>query len=234
MAEKDTKWLLNQAIEAGKKSLPLATAYEAAITPRLEPDELKQHEANVIELAARQSGQKQNLSDQKSKTGKQDEVIGKINSKVVGIHNMVRSKNPTLEISEAFGIGQRIILTIGGVTAAANIVMDGFKKFPEWSKSAGIIEADNTKLKELLVTLGSSDKVQVDSMFTRKAKTMGKNELQRTVEDGVTRISAIGAHVFNDENPAVARLFEDLIPGTSKEKTETKPKQESKTEAKSE
>lgn len=234
MAEKQTKWPLNQAIDAGKKSVPLAAAYETAITPRLETDELKQHEANVIELEVRQSGQIQSLTDQKSKTGKQVEVIDQLNTMIVGIRNMVRSKNPTVEISEAFGIGQPIIKTVGGVTASANIILDGFKRFPDWGKKAGIIALDVTNITGLLVSLGGVEKVQDDSMFTRKAKTMGKNELQRTVEDEVTRLSAIGSHVFNLENPAVARMFEDLIPGTTKEKTATKPKKESKTETKPE
>lgn len=234
MEEKDTKWTLGQAIDAGKKSVPLVFAYEAAISDRLETDELKQHEANVVELEARRSGQKQSITDQKSKTGKQDENIDKLNTEVVGIHKIVRSNNPTVEISEAFGIGQRIVLTVGGVTAAANIILDAYKKFPEWSKKAGLVAADITKVTTLLASLGSDEKVQSDSMFTRKAKTMSKNELQRTVEDAVTKLSAIGMHVFNSESPAIARLFGDLIPGSAKEKPETKTDEEPKTEAKQE
>ncbi|HEX3009261.1 MAG TPA: hypothetical protein VHO90_16775, partial [Bacteroidales bacterium] len=154
-----------------------------------------------------------------------------VNAEVVGLRDMVRSKNPSVEIAEAFGIGNRIILTVGGVTAAANVLMDGYKKFPAWAKKAGILDTDITKLTGLVTSLGVVEKQQDDSMFTRKAKTMGKDELQRAVEDEVTSLSAIGAYVFHDVDPATSRLFEDLIPSSAKEKDEEKPEPKTTTNA---
>ncbi len=61
-------------------------------------------------------------------------------------------------------------------------------------------------------------------MFTRKSKTMDKNILQRAVEDEVSKISALGQHVFLNKDAAVAKLFEDLIPSPNKVKAENPTK----------
>jgi hypothetical protein len=231
MAGKGTKWGLNQTVEAGKESVSLTNENIAALEPRLEKDEAKQHEANVAELEERRSGQKQTLTDQKSKTGGQKAVISSINAQVVGIRKVVKSKNPTKEIELAFGIGLQIVKTVGGVTAAANIVKDAVQKFPAWSKAAGILDSDITRLTNSQKSLTAVEKTQDESMFTRKARTMGKNELQRAVEDEVTRLSALGSLEFQVSNPGLARMFENLIPSSPKPKTQGKPKKTAKKNA---
>lgn len=224
MGEISLKWTLDQAVEAGKKSEPLAEEHEDVLKPRLRPDELEQHAANVAELEARRSGQEQSLSDQKSKTQSQARVISSLNIKIVGIHNLVRSGNHNTEICEAFGTGKSVVKTVGGVTSAANIILDGYKLFSGWSKDAGIIEADITRLKGLLTILNTVEKAQDDSMYSRKAKTMGKNELQYEVEKGVTRLSAMGSLEFGESNPAKAKMFEDVIPAAPAVKESKKGK----------
>lgn len=212
METKNNKWTLNEALAAAYESISLSKTYEVDLSLRLREDELLEHEANVTELDIRRSGQKQNLVDQKSKTSGQDSNIDKMNTLVVDIRNIVRSNNPTEEIKVAFGVGEKIPMTISGVTAAANIVKDGYTRFTDWSKNAGILEVDMTKIADLKTVLSNSGKVQDESVYTRKAKTMSKDVLHRVVEDEVTRLSAIGAHVFRESNPPLAVMFEELIP----------------------
>jgi hypothetical protein len=223
MADKYPKWLLDEAIEAGKSSVALLETYTVELTPRMRTDEAAQHKANVTELKVRKSGQKQTLSDQKSKTKGQEAVIGKVNTAVIDVRTLVKAANADEEKSKAFGVGEKISLTVSGVTAASNIILDGYKRFPEWSKEAGIIETDITEIKSLVASLDAAEELQDDSVFARKAKTMSKNALQREVEDEVTRLSAFGAIAFRKSNPALAEVFESLIPATSSEETtETK------------
>jgi len=66
------------------------------------------------------------------------------------------------------------------------------------------------------------EKVQDDSMYVRKAKTMDKNTLQREVEDEVSRLSSLGGRHYS-KNPTVRVQFEDLIPAAHKAKVATGP-----------
>lgn len=209
--DKDPKWYLADTINAGRKSILLLDTYGTELQPRLKKDEIPQHQANVEELVTRSTGQKQTLVAQKSSTQGQGTVIKKLKRVVVNIRNIVRNNNASKEISIAYGVGERIILTVSSVTAASNIVLDAYQKYTAWSKDAGIIDADLAEITALKESLSTMGKVQDDSMFVRKSKTMDKNTLQRAVEDEVSRLSALGVCQFS-ENPSIVSLFEDLIP----------------------
>ena len=201
-----------------------AVKYRTYLEARLQPDELDELNSNTTELEARRSGQTEVLVNQKSKTLGQEEVIAKLKETVVGIRNIVKSSSSvTTDISKAFGVGEKIFGTVTSVVAGGNIVITGYKSFTAWSNSAGILEADITEISELVAKLSQAEQVQGNAMFTRKAKTMDKNVLQRAVEDEVSKISALGQHVFRHKDPAIAKLFEDLIPSTGKSKPETQP-----------
>ena len=63
-------------------------------------------------------------------------------------------------------------------------------------------------------------------MIARKMGTLDKVILQRTVEDLISKISALGSHVFGVENPPLAKLFDDLTPNSGNGKPsngDTKP-----------
>lgn len=223
MSIKMPKWDIGETVEAGKKSTLLANEYASELNPRLRKDELTEHNANVTELESRRAGQQQNLVTQKSKTLGQDTEVSRLNTAIVDIRNIPRSNSAPEEIKKAFGVGEKIALTIPGVTAAAKIVLDAFKKYPEWSKDAGILESDMTRLTAMMNSLSNAGQEQDDSMYTRKAKTMDKDVLQRTVEDEVTRLSSLGALAFRESKPGVSSLFEDLIPKAHQTPSEVKP-----------
>lgn len=217
---KGPKWYITEAISSGKVSLRLFDSYGTELQARLRTDEQAQHKANVEELETRVSGQRQTLIAQKSSTQSQDKAIRNLNDTIVSIRNVVRNNNASKEITVAYGVGDRISHSVVSVTAAANIIIDAHLKYGAWSKEAGIIEADITEVKALIKAVNDVEKVQDDSMFVRKAKTMDKNTLQREVEDEVSRLSAIGAHHFS-KNPTVRMQFEDLIPAAHKSKPAT-------------
>jgi hypothetical protein len=214
-SDKKPKWDLAVAIEVAKKAHSLTTTYSTNILPRLQTDELPQFKANTSELELRRSGQQETLTTQKSKTEGQDEIIKRLNKTVISVHNIV-SGQASGEIQKAYGVGERISLTVSGVTAAANSVIKAYNDNKEWSNKAGIIEADITMLTDLIKLLGTAEDEQDDSMFARISKTMSKTVLHRAVEDEVTRLSAVGAHAFLESNPAVSALFLGLIPSAPK------------------
>jgi len=219
---KGPKWYATEAINSGKTSLRLLELYGIDLKTRLKTDEQAQHKANVEEFETRIPGQKQTLMAQKSSTQGQEAVITELNDTIVSIRNVVRYGNASKEIMVAYGVGDKITRTVSSVTAAGNIILDAYKKYGPWSKEAGILESDITEITTLIKALGTVEKVQDDSMYVRKAKTMDKNTLQREVEDEVSRLSALGARQFS-KNPTVRKQFEDLIPSAHKPKPATTP-----------
>ena len=91
--------------------------------------------------------------------------------------------------------------------------MKGYEEHTKWANNeAGILDEDMEIIQAGILALSKADHVQEKSKFQRKASTMDKNTLQRSVEDLVTKISVIGIRVFRRKDPAVVHLFEGLIP----------------------
>jgi len=189
---------------------------------RLRTDEQPQHKANVEELETRVSGQKQTLTAHRSTTQSLEAAIQELNDTIVSIRNVVRNGNAPKDILVAYGVGDRISHSVSGVTAAGNVIIDAHTKYGAWSKEAVIIEADITEVKTQIKAVNDVEKVQDDSMYVRKAKTMDKNTLQREVGDEVSRLSSLGGRHFS-KNPTVRVQFEDLIPAAHKAKVATAP-----------
>jgi hypothetical protein len=214
--EKRPKWDIASTIEKGNQSVSLVETYAAIIVPRLQPDEMAQHRANIQELSNRRAGQTENLVDQKSKTLGQDEAIAALYNTIMSLRGIVKSNNTaTSEILKAYGVGERNVQTVSGVTAGANIIIAAYKAYTAWSNQAGIIEADITEIQELSARVDQAESAQGVSMYTKKSKTMDKNTLQRAIEDEVTKLSAVGIHALKTKNPGAAALFAGLIPGSS-------------------
>jgi hypothetical protein len=211
--EKKPKWKTGVTILKGKQSVSLLETYQVELQPRLQPDEAAQHKANVTELEARHSGQSETITAQKSKTLGQNEAIGDLRQTVVNVRSIVKSSDASGEIAKAYGVGEKINGIVSSVTAAANMVIAAYGSYGEWSTGAGILESDIAEIETLKQELEEANDIQETSKFTRKSGTMSKNVLQRTVEDEITKISALGNFVFAKSNPAVAVLFKELIPG---------------------
>jgi hypothetical protein len=225
--EKKPKWEIGATINAGQNAHALALKYREQLEHRLQPDELEQLKSNTSELAMHRSGQTENLVIQKSKTSKQDESIITLQDTTVSIRNIVKnSSQNTPDILKAFGVGEKMTSTVSNAISGGNLVMAAYKTYTEWSNNAGIIEADIAEISSLVARLSSAGETQDNAMFIRKSKTMDKNVLQRTVEDEVSKISALGQHVFLHKDAAIAKLFENLTPSITKTKTDSSKKAE--------
>lgn len=224
MAEtKRPKWDGSVAISKGKQAISLFETYRADLAPRFPADEFSQFSANIPVLEKKISGKDTVLSVQKSSTSVQNDTVKLINTRVVGIRNIIRSANPSSEIYNAFGLSTKIVLTVLGVAGPADTIVLAYAKHKAWCNSKGIIEKDITELTALTNSLFSADDVQEQNIYARKASTLDANTLQREVEDQITRISALGCHEFELTNPAASKMFADLIPATAPAKKATAP-----------
>lgn len=212
---KKQKWDKGDAVTKGKQSLSLLETYNVELSPRFPEEEREQHTANVAELEKRIPAQATNLSGQKSTTAAQNEIVKTVNKRVGSIRNIVMSTNANQEIKKAFGVGVKYSVTVSGVAGAVDTIVKAYDQYTAWSNGAGIIAKDIAEITALETSLYNADNKQGESIYARKAATMDKNTLQRTVEDAITKISALGIQEFELNNPAVAKkLFADLIPSS--------------------
>jgi hypothetical protein len=129
------------------------------------------------------------------------------------IRNIVKGVSDNGRILKACGIGEKVNKNVSNVTAAGNMVLNGYADHKDWANNeAGILDEDVEMINADVLALSTADNVQEGSKFQRKAGTMDKNTLQRRVEDLVTKISVTGIRVFRKKDPAVVALFEGLIP----------------------
>lgn len=231
--EKKTKWDIGSTIIAGNNAYTLVTKHLASLELRLNPDELNQLKANLSELENHRSGQSESLVEQKSKTLSQGEKSTLLHNDVMSIRNIVKSNNTaTSDIMKAYGVGEKTKMSVSNAIAGGNIIITAYNAYTDWSNKAGILESDITEISDLVADLSKAEKVQNNAMFTRKSKTMDKNVLQRMVEDEISKLSALGQHIFRLKDPAIAKQFENLIPSNGKTKIETTPEKASTTEEK--
>ncbi|HEX3007583.1 MAG TPA: hypothetical protein VHO90_08210 [Bacteroidales bacterium] len=215
---KQVKWDGGIVVIKGKQSVSLFKAHQTELKPRMAEEEFNQHDANVTEFEKRLSGQSTNLATQKSSTSAQDQIAETINMRVISVRRTIKASNPTDEIKNAYGIGNKLSSTVGGASAAVAVTSAAYNKFKVWSNSAGILEKDITELNTLETSLYSADDSQEDTKYQRKAATMNKNTLQRNIEDKITKISSIGIQEFQLTNPELAKLFGGLIPSSAPKK----------------
>jgi hypothetical protein len=139
--------------------------------------------------------------------------VDTLHQDVMDIRNTVKGVSDNVGILKAFGIGENIHKNVSNITAAGNMVWNGYAEHKDWANNAaGILDEDMETIQAEVLALANTDDIQEDSKFERKASTMDKNTLQRRVEDLVTKISVIGIRVIRRKDPAVVALFEGLIP----------------------
>lgn len=212
---KNPKWETSQAIRSGNDASELIATDRAELERRLKPDEITEFQSNLEELKKRQPGQQEVLTHQKAKTRGQNEAIKTLNKTISSVKNMVKAAGAPENILKAFGVGEKISDSVPGMVAAGNIIVKAYGEHAEWvQQNAGVLEEDIAEITALTAGLTSADSTQENAKFTRKATTLDKDVLQRAVEDFVTKLSAIGTHIFLTKDPARATLYQNLIPGT--------------------
>ncbi len=210
---KSPKWEIGEATYAGNQAYALAKKYQSDIEGRLKPGELDELGSFVPELEGRRAGQSETLTSQKARTQDQNSTVDTLHLDVMDIRNIVKGVSDNAGILKAFGIGENIHKNVSSVTAAGNMILNGYADHKDWANNeAGILDEDMEIISADVLALENADGVQENSKFQRKASTMDKNTLQRRVEDLVTKISVIGIRVFRKKDPAVVPLFEGLIP----------------------
>ena len=218
------KWTSEEALDKGKQCIELLTKYRADIENRFKPGEIELLLSSIAVLeSAGKAGQSEALVNQKAQTLNKGEIGSILLEEVMAVRSLVKAGNAPSDILMAFGVGVSVrVNSQPQLIAAANLIISGYNQHTEWAqKEAGILEDDIEEIQELHDQLSGSDATLGKKKFARRAKTVDKNTLQRTIEDLITKTSAIGIKVFLKKNKAIVPLFEALIPGSGSSATET-------------
>lgn len=211
------KWTTEEAVDKGKQGIELLTKYRSDIENRFKPGEIETLQSSVLELeSSGKAGQSEALVNQKAQTLNKGEIASELLEEIMAVRSLVKAVNAPSDILMMFGVGVSVSANSQSqLIAAANLVISGYNQHREWAqKEAGILEDDIVEIQGLHDQLSGSDDTLEKKKFARRAKTVDKNTLQRTVEDLITKTSAIGVKVFRKKNKAIVPLFEALIPGS--------------------
>lgn len=218
MAQNEPKWTSEQALDKGKQAVELTGKYRSDLENRFKPGEIELLQTSVAEMeSAGKPGQSEALVGQKAQTLNKGETAKELQEEIITTRGQVKAANPSSDILMNFGVGTSASANNQSqLIAASNMVISGFNLHQEWAqKEAGILEEDIEAIQALRNQLIGADGTLEQKKFARKAKTVNKNTLQRTIEDLVTKTSAIGVKVFRKKDKAIVPLFEALIPGSS-------------------
>ena len=214
MIETGPKWDISATLYSGQQGIELTEKYPGNLAARFKPDAFDQFKVDLAQLREYHTGQVETLNVQKTQTKGKDETAQLEHKKISKIRNMIKASTNDPQILQGFGIGTEIKSNSeNSVIAAANLIINGFETFSDWAKTeAGILDTDIEELRELNTRLAGADELQGKAIAGRKANTVDRDALQRAVEDHITKLSAAGDLEYCISNPAVAKLFRDLIP----------------------
>jgi hypothetical protein len=218
MSQNDPKWTTEQAVDKGKQAVELTVKYRSDLENRYKPGEIELLQTSVAEMeSAGKPGQSEALVNQKAQTLNKSETAEELQEEIISTRGQIKAANPQADILMAFGVGTSAnVNNQNQLIAAANLIISGYNLHQDWAqKEAGILEVDIEEIQALRDQLIGADGTLGQKKFARKAKTVNKNTLQRTIEDLVTKTSAIGIKVFRKKDKAIVPLFEALIPGSS-------------------
>lgn len=228
---KKNKWDLDEAIAAGEKAYALGNTYFSQLNGRLTKEKLANINTNVTALNLFKEKNPQYLIEQKAKTAGKLNNVNLLKTKVKNLRKIVKDeKTSTPEQIKAFGVGETLTNTESRIIASANLIISAYTSNKEWCNQIGIIESDIIELTTLINNVKEKETQQDEAKKTKTSGTFDKNNIHRALEDDVTSVSNIGVNTFSTTDPAIAKLFANIIPSadnggkedTTTETTETK------------
>lgn len=215
MSHNDPKWEISDVITRGKQSLDLFDAHSADLGKRFKAGEIETLRTGVPELESRRSGQPETLNVLKTTTKGKNLTAQDLQTLIIDTRGQVKAATNNPEILQAYGVGQRVHFgSQVSLRTGANLVINAYSHYTDWSTQAGILEQDIEEIKTLNDKLTETDTTQDKAKFDRKVKTVDKGTLQRQLEDIITKISFAGIKEFRTKNPSLVPLFEALIPSS--------------------
>jgi hypothetical protein len=199
LTPRDKTSILKSATDA----LELVVKYRSSIESRLKPGEIEMFEDAVHEFSGKKEPYKRVRTRTREETA--DELYGCLRT----ILNLVKNNNPSGEIMKAYSIQDVTPDHIQEIIEAGRKIIRAFSTYKDWSMNeAGILMEDMDEINDMILEL--SGKAEPSGNIRLRDE-----ELSAGVIKEIRRISALGVHVYKKKDPAVAAIFEKLIPSGS-------------------
>jgi len=218
------KWTQSQDYTVGLEAFELASKYRKTLEPRIPGGLLEGLKEDVDRLGSVGAERKKGVARVKGFTGSQDDALKQSFEWCLAVREALKRCKAKEEVKKAAGVGmlfpnKRVAVGI----AAVNAIVETYDRFPEVFRTCGILPEDMNEGKSLLNALQSADVNQETEKTKKKETTQGRVALRMRIENAVDRILGGAGMAFKDQ-PAVLKLFTDLIPGTGKKKAAPAPK----------
>lgn len=215
------RWSVDQTIRAAEGLHPLAVQHRAALEPRLAPGFIDGLAADLASLRSLSAGAVAERSDRSSATISQNDAIKRGAALVSGLRRLLRSgARVDKALQKAFGVGVDVTPTVGAVSKALEMIINGATRHEAAARAAGVLPADITNARALLAAVGGADQAQEQKKLTAKQATAAAKVVHTRLADNLMHLDSVAQVALT---PAQAGLFSALTPTTTKKKKTPAP-----------
>lgn len=206
------KWKPSQIPTAGRGAHALWVKYQADIGDRLDAGLGDGLLTNLDVFEGKRSDATRAPETLRTATGVQDAAAEKAHTFAVAARGAIVRKTTNAAVRAAFGLKLLIKPTkVSSLVAALDALVDGFAKFPDAARAAGLLSTDFDRARALRASLTTADASQETVKKTRKSSVADRKALQIAIEETIDAIINAGTLEFIDQ-PEKAAEFQSLIP----------------------
>lgn len=206
------KWKPSQIATTGRAAHALWVKYQADIGDRLAAGLADGLATNLDVFEGKRSDATRAPEVLRSATEKQDAAALKGHTFAVAARGAIVRSSATAAIRAAYGLKLSIKPNkVASVVAALDALVDGFARFPDAARAAGLLSTDFDRARDLRATLATADAGQETVKSTRKNPVADRKALQVRIEEAIDAIINAGSLEFIDQ-PQKAEEFQNLIP----------------------
>jgi len=214
MAGKAVKWSSSQLQSMGREALSLVKEFRAVIEPRLPAGLIEGLENDLGGFDDKRANASNARGTLKLATRLQDEAVAHAVEFLSAARSSVMRAKASPVQREAFGTKRAYnVNNVGSVVAALDAFVNGAEKFPEFTRTAGVLPADLELARSLRAALVSADQSQEAQKSKRKEPTAERNAAQLRIEDAIDAIINAGRLAFMTK-PEIASRFRALVPAS--------------------
>jgi hypothetical protein len=214
------KWDINSTIQSGHRTLELAEHHVEALTPRLPSGLIDGLESDLTTVEGKVASSIIAPSVLKSLTADQNAATTNGHAFVVAVREAIVRARATDTQRRAFGVGLPIQRNlVSQVSAGLTAVIDGMTRYPDLSRSAGLLESDLDAARAMLETINATNAVQERGKEVRKLTTAARNAAAVRLEKAIDRVAGVGALTFFAQ-PEIAKQFRELIPKSRRSRSD--------------
>lgn len=206
------KWKPNQIATAGRAAHALWVKYQAEIGDRLDAGVGDGLATNLDAFEGKRSDATRAAETLRTATREQDAAAEKAHTFAVAARGALVRSGATAAVRAAFGLKISLkVNQVSSIVAALDALVDGYARYPDAARAAGLLSTDFTRISTLRAALASADAGQETVKKTKKAPVADRKALQVRIENAIDAIINAGTLEFIDQ-PEKAEEFQSLIP----------------------